>query len=148
MQFLKLAESLDDILVLREFLGSLAERLLGLKILLEIKIAQIPVDLDHVVELLHIELIGVVQITELRGGNRSDLPPAVLELTEGREGGIHILLLLDQILQILDDSLLLREVILPLGVLLTVVLGTLLLIVGIDTLESGLHSLERVVLDL
>ncbi len=147
MKLLELAESLDNILVLGEFLGGLAEPFLRLKILLEIKIPQITVDLHHVVEFLDIELIGVVQVAELRGRNRTDLPPAVLELTESRECGIHILLLLHEVLKILDHSLLLGEVLLPLGILLAVIFSAFFLIVGIDTLESGLHCLERIVLN-
>ncbi len=146
MELLELTESLDDILVLGKSLGGLAELLLGLKVLLEIEIPQVAVDLHHVVEFLHVELVGVVQVTELCGRNRTDLPPAVLELTESRECGVHILLLLDEVLKILDDSLLPGEVLLPLGILLAIIFSTLFLIVGIDTLEGGLHGLERIVL--
>ncbi len=146
MKLLKLAESLDDVLVLGKSFGGLAELLLCLKVLLEVEVAKVAVDLHHVIEFLDIELVGVVQVTELRGRNRTDLPPAVLEITEGRECGVHILLLLHKVLKILYDSLLLGEVILSLGILLAVIFSALFLVVGIDTFKRGLHRLERIVL--
>ena len=85
MELLEFTEGLDDILVLSQLFSSLAELLLCFKVLLEVKVAKVAVDLDHVVELLHIELIGVVKIPELGCRNRTDLPPAVLEFPEGRE---------------------------------------------------------------
>ena len=146
MEFLEFPESLDDIIVLSELLSGLAELLLGLKVLLEVEVAEIPVYLDHVVELLDIELVRVVKVTELGRGNRSDLPPAVLQLAESGEGGTDILLFLDKGLEILDHGLLSHEVVFPLGILLTIVLGALLLVVGINAFERGLNRLERIVL--
>ncbi len=147
MKLLKLAERLDDIVVLGKLLGRLAEGLLGLKVLLEVEVTQVAVDLHHVVEFLDIELVGVVQVTELGGRNRADLSPTVLKLTESGECGINILLFLHKVLKILDDSLLPGEVLLPLGILPAVIFSALFLIVGIDTLESGLNGLERIVLN-
>ena len=146
VQLLQLVEGAHHILVVGELLGGLAEGLLGLEVLAEVQVAQVAVDLDHVVELLHIELVGIVDVPESRGRHGARLPPAVLEFAESRELGAHILLAFDEGFELLDDGLLLGQVLLAAGVLLLVVLGALLLVVGIHRLEILLHRLERIVL--
>ena len=146
MEFLQFVEGAHHVLVLGEFLGRRAEGFLRLEVLAEVQVAQVAVDLDHVVELLHIELIGIVDVPESRGRHGARLPPAVLEFAESRELRAHILLAFDEGLELLDDGLLLGQVLLAAGVLLLVVLGALLLVVGIHRLEILLHRLERIVL--
>ena len=54
---LELLESLDHIIALRKSLCLLAEGNLGFQVLAEIKVAQVAVDLYHIVELLDLELV-------------------------------------------------------------------------------------------
>ena len=144
MELLEFLERGNDILFLRQFLGLLAELLLGLQVLLEVEVAQVAVDLDQVVELLHVELVGVVDVPEGRDGNRADFAPAVLDLAELREGVPHLALLFDQGFQFLDDGLLLHEVVLALGIELPVVLGALLLVIIVKGLETGFNRGEGI----
>ena len=138
-------ERVHDVVVLGKLLGRLAERLLGPKILAEIQVAQVPVDLDHVVELLDIVLVCVVYVPVGGRRDRTGIPPAVLEFAERRETCAHILLTFHEGLELVYDGLLLGEVGFALFILLTVELGTLLFIVGIHRLEILLDGLERVV---
>ena len=96
MKFLEFLECVHDVFVLGETLRHLAEFLLGLKILLEVEIAQIPVYLDFIVELLDIELICVIDVAEMLYRNRADSAPSCLQLTEGRECCPEIFLVLHQ----------------------------------------------------
>ena len=146
VQLLQLVEGAHHVLVLGELLRGLAESFLGLEVLAEVQVAQVAVDLDHVVELLHIELVGIVDVPECGGGHGARFPPAVLEFAESRELGAHIILTFYEGLELLDDGLLLGQILLPAGVLLLVEFGALLLVVCIQRLEILLHGLERIVL--
>ena len=144
VEFLELVEGVHDILVLGELLGRLAEGLLGLEVLSEVKVAKVAAYLHHVVKLLDIELVAVVDVPEGLGGHGAGLPPAVLYFAEGGELRTHVVLALDQGLEVLDDGLLLGKVGLPLLLLLPVVFGPLLLVVGVESLEVLLDGLEGV----
>ena len=143
MQLLELLEGAHHVLALGEGLGLLAELGLGLEVLAEVQVAEFAVDLHEVVELLHVQLVGIVHIPEILLGNRTDLAPAVLDLAELREGVLHVALLLDEGLQVLDDGLLLHKVGLALGIELAGVLRTLLLIGVVEGLEARLDRGER-----
>jgi hypothetical protein len=143
VELLELLEGADHVLALGEGLGLLAELGLGLEVLAEIQVAEFAVDLHQVVELLHVELVGVIDIAEILLRDRTGLAPAVLDLAEFREGVLHVALLLDEGLEVLDDGLLLGEVVLALCVELAIVLGALFLISIVKGLEAGLDGGER-----
>ena len=147
MELLELAEGLDYILVLGELLCGFAESFLGLEVLLEIEVAEVAVDLDHVVELLDIVLVCIVDIPVILCGNGADGPPAVLNVAEGGERGTYVLLLLDEGLELLDDALLGGEVVLTLLFKLAVEFGAFFLVIVIQGLETGFDHIERIVLD-
>ena len=94
-------------------------------------------------ELLHVQLVGIVHVPEVLLRDRSGLAPAVLDLAELREGVLHVALLVDEGLQVLDDGLLLHEVALAFGIELAVVLRALLLEGIVEGLEAGLDGGER-----
>ena len=144
MQFLQFTEGIYHILIFGQSFGLLAECLFRLQVLLEVQVTQVAVDLDHIVELLYQELIGIVQVAEILGGNRANLAPAVLDLAEGRERGAHILLCIHQSLQVLDDLLLGGEVLLALFFLLAVILRTLFFIGKVKRLETFFDGHERI----
>ena len=144
MQFLQFTEGIYHILIFGQSFGLLAECLFRLQVLLEVQVTQVAVDLDHIVELLYQELIGIVQVAEILGGNRANLAPAVLNLAEGRERGAHILLCIHQSLQVLDDLLLGGEVLLALFFLLAVILRTLFFIGKVKRLETFFDGHERI----
>ena len=128
VEVLQFLEGLDDILLLGQFLGGLAESGLHLEVLLEVEVAQVAVDLDHVVETLDVELVGVVDVAESGRRDGTDLAPAVLDLAESRESRGDVFLLFDEGLEVLDHGLFLHEVLLALLVELAVVLCALFLI--------------------
>ena len=66
-----------------------------------------------------------------------------MDLAELREGVLHVALLVDEGLQVLDDGLLLHEVALAFSVKLAVVLRALLLEGIVEGLEAGLDGGER-----
>ena len=138
VKFLKFSECLYNIRALSKLLCSLAELLLCLKILLEIKVAKFAIDLHHIVKLLHIELICLIDISEALCRNRAHSSPSVLNLAELRECRIHILLLLNQALKVSNHLLLCGKVFLTLLVKLLVIIGLLLSISVIKILESFL----------
>jgi len=104
VELLEFLEGAHDILALGEGLGLLAELGLGLEVLAEIQVAEFAVDLHEVVELLHVQLVGIVDVAEILLRDRTGLAPAVLDLPELREGVLHVALLLDEVLQVLDDG--------------------------------------------
>ena len=116
---------------------------LGLEVLAEIQVTEFAVDLNEVIELLHVQLVGIVDVAEVLLRDRAGFAPAVLDLAELREGVLHIALFVDEGLQVLDDGLLLHEVALALGIELAVVLRALLLIRIVEGLETGLDRGER-----
>ena len=128
MQFLKFTECLDYIIKICKLLSLLTEFCLNLKVFLEIKIAELAVDLDHIIELLHIELISLIDIPVALNRYRSDSLPSVLDFTECRESRIHILLLLKKSLQVSNNSLLKGKILLAFLIKLPVIFGTFLLI--------------------
>ena len=140
MEFLEFLEGIHHIVVLRQGLGRLAEGRLGLQVLLEIQIPELAVNVHQVVELGHIQLVGVVHVAETLLGNRAHLTPAVLDVPELGESVLHVSGLLHQGLELLDDGLLPGQVLLPLGVQFLVVLCTLLLIGHVQRLETGLDG--------
>ena len=145
MKFLQFPECFHDIVAFSEFLGLFAEFFLHFEIFFEIKVAKLPVYLYHVVELFHIQLIGIVKIPVILHRNRTDGPPPVLYLPECRESRIHVLLFFKQGFQILDDSFLLFEIVLPLLLLLAVVLCPFLSVGIVHRLERLLYLVERIV---
>ncbi len=145
MQLLQFTESLHHIRALGKFLSHAAELLLNFKVFLEIQVTELTVDFHHIIELLDIELICVIYIPVVLCRNRSHFPPSVLNLTELRECGVHILLLVQQGLEVSYDSLFQDEVVFTLLFYLAVVLRTLFLISGIKFLESCLYLRERII---
>ena len=144
MQLLKLLECLYHILVLSKLLSELAELFLSLKILLEIKITKFAIDLHHIIELLHIELICLIDISIALSRNRTDSSPSVLDLAEFRECRIHILLFLDERLKVSNHSLLGSEIILAFLLKLLIVLSPFSLVLIIKFLETFFNLNERI----
>ena len=144
MKLLKLPEGLNYIWIFCKCLCFLAESLLHFQILFKIKVTQFAVNLDHIIELLYIELICFIDISEILRRYRSDSPPSVLDLTECREGSIHILLLFKQRLKIFNYSLLLCKVLFPFLLYLPVIFGTLFPILIIQGLESPFYFCKRI----
>ena len=142
MQFLEFLEGFHYVLVLGQGLCHFAEHRLGFQILLEIKVTQFAVDVYKVVELGHIQLISIVDVAEALLGNRAYLTPLVLDFAELGEGILHIAGLFHQGLQLFDDGLFLGQIFFPLGILLAVKGGTLLLVVQVQLLEAGLDGGE------
>ena len=142
VQFLQLLEGFHHILVLSQGFGRFAEHRLGFQILLEIEVAQFAVDVHQIIELGHIQLISIVDVAETLLGNRADLAPLVLDFTELGEGILHVAGLFHQGLQLFDDGLFLGQIFFPLGILLAVKGGTLLLVVQVQFLEAGLDGGE------
>ena len=143
VQFLQLLEGFHHVLVLTQGLGLLAESGLGFQVLLEVQVAEFAVDVYQVVELGHVQLVGIVDVTEILLGHRANLSPAVLDVAELGEGFLHISGLFHQGLQLFDDGLLLLQVLLTLGVLLLIIFGALFLVFHIEGLEAGLNGSER-----
>ena len=145
MELLKFSEGLDHILLLGESLRLLAKLLLSLKVLAEVKVAKLTIDLHHIIELLDIELICLSDVSVILCRNRSDRSPACLDLAEFRECGIDILLLFEERLEICDHSLFKRKVFLPLLLKRLVVLRALFLIPVILLFKACLYDCERVI---
>ena len=132
MQFLEFSECLHYIVIISKFLGKITQPLLSLKILLEIKVAEVAVDFDHIIELLYIVLIGIVYIPVVLRRDGTDRPPLVLNLTEFRESSTDILLLLNKGLKLLDNSLLGCKVVGSLLLKLLIELRTLSLVIVVQ----------------
>ena len=112
VEVLELARGADDVLLLGQFFGSLAERRLLLQVLLEVVFPGLAVEVDEVVELLHVELVVAPELVGLLGGHGLDLLPLRLEGFEVLEVGIGLLGRGDHRLDLLDDLQLLLEVVL------------------------------------
>ena len=132
MEFLEFLECFYNIGIFRKGFSLLAESGLLLKVLLEVKVTELAVDINEVVELGDIELIGIVHVTEILLGNGTGFPPAVLDVTELGECVLHLSGLIYKGFELLNDCLLYREVLLPLGILLLVIFCTFLLIVHVQ----------------
>ena len=142
VEFLQFLEGFYHVLVCSEGFGLLAEGGLGFQVLLEVQVAEFAVDVHQVVELGDIQLIRIVYVAEILLGNRADLAPAVLDVTELGEGVLHVAGLLDQGLELFDDGLLLGEVLLAQGVLFLIIFGPLFLVFHVQRLEAGLDGGE------
>ena len=105
-----------------------AKFLLGFKILPEITVTKFHIDLGHIIELLHIELICLIEIPIILSWHRSDISPPVLNLAEFRECTVHILLFFQKRLEVSYDRLLKRKVEFTFLLKLSVILSALLLI--------------------
>ena len=79
MQLLQLVEGADDIVLVGQFLGSLTQACLGLEVLLEVQLAGFAIQLQQVVELLHIELVVAPQLVGFLSGNGLDVAPLLLQ---------------------------------------------------------------------
>ena len=144
MKFLKFLECINDVFTFRKFLRFLAECLLGFKILLEIQVPEVPVYLDFIVELLDVELVCVIQIPEVLYGNLADGTPSRLKFTECRKCRSEIILFFYQCFQVIDDSLLLLQVLFPLGFQFPVIFSTFFLIPIIYGFKTILESCKRI----
>ena len=137
MQFLQLMEGADDIGLVSQFLCSLAETFLLFLVLTEVVFTGFAVQTEHIIELLHVELIVTPQFIGLLGRNVLDLTPLLLQGLELLIAFVGLLGSGDHRLDLLDDLELLGQVGLFLGFLLLEYLGTLLL----DNAHLGLKGL-------
>ena len=146
MEFLQLTEGLYHVAALCKRLGLLAKCGLGLEVLLEIEVTEFAVDIHHIIELLHIELVGLVEIPEVLHRYGSYGFPPVLDRPELREGNLHVLLLFEQLLEVFYHGLLEGEIPLPLSLLSLVVFCLFLLEGVIIGLEGLFYSGKRILL--
>ena len=79
MEFLQLMESADDIRLISQFLCCFAETVLDFQVLLEVILAGFAVQLQQIIELLHVQLIVAPQLIGLLSGNKTDLLPFLLQ---------------------------------------------------------------------
>ena len=82
MQFLQLVEGADDVFLVGKFFGSLAEFGFEFKVLLEVVLACLAVELQQVVELLHVELVVAPEFACPFCRHGTGLFPFLLELLE------------------------------------------------------------------
>ena len=82
VEFLQLAERLDHRRFENQRLGLLAEGDLLLVVLFQVEIAQLLVDLDEIVEILDVEVIGLPQVFDILLRHDAGLLPALLEFAE------------------------------------------------------------------
>ena len=115
MEFLQLVECLDNRRLEQQGFGLLTEGHLLLVVLLQIEVAQLLVDLDEVVEVLDMQVVGLPQVLDLLLGHDARLLPALLEFAELRERMVERLVRIDQFLELLDDLEFDLEVALLLG---------------------------------
>ena len=142
VEFLKGGKCSYHILALGQSFSVFAEQLLGFQVLAEIKVAQVVVDLHHIVEFLDEELVSVVGIPEIACRHRTDFPPAGLKFPEGRESGLDVIEVLYKVLELGYHFPLLHKVFGTLGVLGLVVLGLFLAVIRIYGLEFLLLGRE------
>ena len=143
MEFLEFLEGIHHILALGEGLSLLAVGGLGFQVLLEVQVAEFPVDLDQVVEFLHIHLVRVVHVPVVLLRDRSNLAPAVLDFPELGESVLHVHFVADEGLQVLNHRQFLLEVFLAFGIQFLIIFGTCFLIFIVQGLETGLDGCER-----
>ena len=144
MEFLEFLECIHYILVLRKSLGFLTELFLSLQVLLEVKVSQVPVDLHLIIELLYIELIGVIQIPEILSRNRTCFTPSGLKFPECRECCAEVILFFHQRFQLIYHSLFLLQVLLSFLVKFPVILSSFFLIPIIYSFESVFKCGKRI----
>ena len=79
MQLLQLVEGTDDVVLLGQLLGSLAELCLQLQIFLEVVFTGLAVQFQQVIELLYIQLVVTPQLVGLLGRHGLDVTPLLLQ---------------------------------------------------------------------
>ncbi|CCX56028.1 unknown [Bacteroides sp. CAG:1060] len=146
VQFLKFMERVYHILVLGKLFRCSAKSLFSLKILLEIQITKIPIDLYHVIELLDIVLIRIIDVAIRLYRYRAGLPPTILKFAERRKLRTYILLSFHQSLQLFYYGFFLFETLFPFGFKTAHVFCPFSLIVGINSLEILLYHFEWIIL--
>jgi len=103
VEFLQFVKCLHDRRFQNQRLGRFAQRELLLVVLFQIEVAQLLVDLDEVVEILDMQVVGLPQILHVLLGNQPRLLPALLQFAELGERMVERLVRVDQFLQLLDD---------------------------------------------
>ena len=103
VEFLQFVKCLHDRRFQNQRLGRFAQRELLLVVLFQIEVAQLLVDLDEVVEILDMQVVGLPQILDVLLGNQPRLLPALLQFAELGERMVERLVRVDQFLQLLDD---------------------------------------------
>ena len=100
MKRLKFAERSYNILAFSKFLCLRTQLLLCLDILLEIKIPEFTIYLEHIIKLLDIEMICLVNVAIILRRNLAYSSPSVLDIAELLKCAGNIFLLLQQCLKI------------------------------------------------
>ena len=80
MELLQLMESADDVLFFSELLSNLAEGCLHLKVLLEVVLTCLDIELEQVIELLCDELVVLPEVSSVFCRNSLYLLPFLLEV--------------------------------------------------------------------
>ena len=142
VELLQGAAGLDYIVVVLQAFGCFAEKSLGLQIFLEIQVTQFDVDLDQIVELLLVLLIGFAQFLHFLGRHRSDSFPLSLQFAHAFEI-VHNIGRLGfcESFHHIEDSLLLRQVLCLLFRLLSSHFGAFSLILVEQSLELLLECI-------
>ena len=78
VELLQLVEGADDVFLVVELLGGLAETRLYFKVFLEVVFAGFAIELEQVVELLYIELVAAPKLVGFLGGHGLDVFPFLL----------------------------------------------------------------------
>ena len=112
VQLLQFVERLDDRRFEHQRFGLFAQSQLLLVILLQVEIAQLLVDLDEIVEILHVQVVGFPQILHILLGHHAGLFPAMLQLPELVESLVEHLVRRGQLLEFLDNLQLYLEILL------------------------------------
>ena len=112
VQLLQFVERLDDRRFEHQRFGLFAQSQLLLVILLQVEIAQLLVDLDEIVEILHVQVVGLPQILHILLGHHAGFLPAVLQLPELVESLVEHLVRRGQLLEFLDNLQLYLEILL------------------------------------
>ncbi len=127
MELLQLMEGADDIRLIGQFLCCFAETVLDFQVLLEVILAGFAVQLQQIIELLHVQLIVAPQLVGLLSGNKTDLLPFLLQLLKFLVVLIGLFGRGNHAFNLLNDVQLLLQVLLFLGFLLKEKLGTFFL---------------------
>ena len=102
MQLLQLVESGNRLCLRTQFLDSLTQGGFQFQVLLEVVIPELIIDLDDVVELLAIHLIGFPQIVDMLLWDVLDLFPFLLDLLESVVLLVEIILAFGKLFQLVD----------------------------------------------
>ena len=136
MQLLQLMDGADDIGLVGQTLSGFAKLGLQLKVLLEVVLTGLAVQLEQVIELLHVELVVTPQLVGLLGRHILDFFPFLLQGLEFLIGLVGFLRRGNHAFYLLDDGQFLLQVVGFLGFLFLEELGTLLL----DDAHFGLEG--------